>query len=365
MVMIDCLIVGFNDSNFADYVQTVKVLGVDSGAYRDLSLAFLEYEGRHYRALDILTHLHPNDDVYFANTDFLWPTITYLGSYLSKHGFSFDYINEFQRDTELFREKLQQNDILTIAITTTLYVLPDPILEVVNFIRQYNKTVKIIIGGPYICNQFESLSELEFQSLFHYLSADIYVNNREGEATLVDILSALKHGDDLSEVKNISYKIGDEYKTTHSEVESNDLEDNMVNYTLFPKRDIGQFVSLRTAKSCPFSCAFCGFPARAGKYVYTSVDHVEKELNALKELGTVTTLTFLDDTFNVPKKRFADILQMMIRNQYEFKWNSFFRSDHGDESIIELMKEAGCEGVFLGTESGSNTILEKMNKTAR
>ena len=56
---------------------------------------------------------------------------------------------------------------------------------------------------------------------------------------------------------------------------------------------------------------------------------------------------------------------MMIKNNYGFKWNSFYRCDHGDEEIINLMAESGCEGVFLGLESGSDKILKAMNKTAR
>ena len=56
---------------------------------------------------------------------------------------------------------------------------------------------------------------------------------------------------------------------------------------------------------------------------------------------------------------------MMIRRRYGFRWNSFFRCDHGDEETIDLMAEAGCEGVILGVESGSNRVLHLMNKTAR
>ena len=107
------------------------------------------------------------------------------------------------------------------------------------------------------------------------------------------------------------------------------------------------------------------FPRGPGKYKYLDVGLVEQELNAIREIGTVTTLTFIDDTFNVPKARFKEMLRMMIDNQYGFKWNCFYRSDHGDEEAIELMGKAGCEGVFLGVESGSDAMLEKMNKTAR
>lgn len=73
-----------------------------------------------------------------------------------------------------------------------------------------------------------------------------------------------------------------------------------------------------------------------------SVACVERELDAIKAAGTATHLYFMDDTFNVPKKRFQEILRMMIRNQYNFKWKSFYRSDHGDEETIALMQESGC-----------------------
>jgi radical SAM superfamily enzyme YgiQ (UPF0313 family) len=56
---------------------------------------------------------------------------------------------------------------------------------------------------------------------------------------------------------------------------------------------------------------------------------------------------------------------MMIKNKYEFKWNSFFRCQFADREVVELMKESGCEGVFMGIESGSDKILENMNKASR
>lgn len=364
----DCLIVGFNDSNFEDYVKMVQSMGTDSGAYRDLNLAFIEYEGKPQRSMDILNRFYfegaAEPHKIFHNADFLWPVVSYLGTYLWRRGLSFDYVNLPHLEKETFKEKLLRNDILTIAITTTLYVSPHPVIELISFIRQYNETAKILVGGPYISNQPKLGDQISLQRLFKYLGADIYVVSQEGEAALVNIINTLKTGSSLDRVENIAYKRGDKYILTERSTESNPLEENMVNYSLF-KKDINEFVTLRTAKSCPFSCSFCGFPQRAGKYKYLSVDLVEKELDAIRELGGVTTLTFIDDTFNVPKERFREMLRMMIRNNYGFKWNSFYRCDHGDEQTIELMGKAGCEGVFLGVESGSDQMLGRMNKTAR
>ena len=365
----DCLIIGFNDSEFASYIDMVRSMGTDSGAYRDLNLAFINYNNKPYRSMDILNHFYYEDKAgprqLFHNADFLWPVVTYLGSYLSRHGFTFDYVNLFHLEQDKLREKLLNDDILTIAVTTTLYVSPHPILEIISFIRRYNQTAKILVGGPYMLNQTKMYDSAGLQRQLKYLGADIYVVSNEGESALVNILSALKQGSSLDQVDNLAYKKGNEYVVTATSTESNPLEENMIDYSLFPREDLNEFVTLRTAKSCPFSCSFCGFPQRAGKYKYLSVALVEQELNAIREIETVSTLTFIDDTFNVPRDRFRDMLKMMIRNNYGFKWNSFYRSDHGDAETIELMAKAGCEGVFLGIESGSDTQLERMNKTSR
>ena len=366
--MTDCLILGFNDTNFEDYVEMVRSMGSDAGAYRDLNLAFIQHEGRPYRSMDILNRYYfedqPESRRRFHNADFLWPVVLYLGSYLHRAGFSFDYVNLPHLEKDKLRDKLLFGDVRTVAITTTLYVAPHPILELVSFIRKHNQRAKIIVGGPYVQNQLSMMGAKSLGRLLHYLGADYYIFSQEGEATLARLLRALKEGLDLDKVDNLAYRKGDGWVSTRSSPERNPLDENMVDYRLFPQEDLGELISLRTAKSCPFSCAFCGFPQRAGKYTYVGLDLIEQELETLAELG-VTTLTFLDDTFNVPKKRFKEILRLMIDKRYGFRWNSFYRSDHGDDEAIELMAEAGCEGVFLGVESGSDEMLKQMNKSAR
>lgn len=367
--MTDCLIVGFNDVPFEDYVSKVRSMGKSSGAYRELNWHFIEYDGKPYHSVDVLNRFHfdgkEGEHQPFHNMDFLSPAVMYLGTYLWRRGLSFDHVNLFHFERDKLRDKLLSDDILTIAITTTLYVTADPIQEILSFIREYNKEAKIIIGGPYILNQALMMGPSMVQHLFSYLDADFYVISPEGERALVGIIRALKNAWDLDKVNNIAYRSGDGYVLTPDVAEDNSLEENRVDYGLFSREEIGEFVSLRTSKSCPFSCAFCGFTERGGTYRYLSVETVEKELDAIKDIGGVTTLTFVDDTLNVPKKRFKEMLRMMIRNQYEFKWNCYYRCDHGDEEAIELMKEAGCEGVFLGVESGSDEMLERMNKKTR
>jgi radical SAM PhpK family P-methyltransferase len=361
--MADCLIIGFNDLNFTQHEERVRRMGADSGAYRDLALSFLRHEGRPLRALETINRFHPGRHLH--NADFLWPVIIVLGTSLSRRGHSFDYVNLPHLERELFREKLAAPDLKVVALTSTLYTEPRPLMDLVGFVRDHRPGVPVVIGGPYIAGQANSLSPDAFEEQLRYLGADFYVISAEGEGALSELVDALKDGGHFERINNLAFRRSDRVVFTKRETEYNVLAENMSDYTLFPRQAFGQFVTTRTAKSCPFHCAFCGFPERAGEYTYLSVEDVEKELNAIAAIGGVSTLTIIDDTFNVPKKRFKDLLRMMIRNKYGFRWNSFFRCDHADEEAIDLMAEAGCEGVILGVESGSDVILGLMNKTVR
>jgi anaerobic magnesium-protoporphyrin IX monomethyl ester cyclase len=366
--VIDCLIIGYNDVDFGTYVSMLQQMGVDKGAYRDLNLAFVTHGKKPYRSMDLL-NLFNSDLVErtrrFTNVDFLWPVITYLSTYLTRRGFTVRHANLFQDEKQDIIDLLQTGEVRSVAITTTLYVWMTPIVEVVELIREHSPTTTIIVGGPYVHNQARALDAETLKESLALMDADVYVVSPEGEATLARVLDALRSKASLAGIPNLIYRDGDQMVRTAEVTEQNSLADEMVDYSLFSADDFRGFVSLRTAKSCPFACAFCAFPERSGAYTYLPVPLVEQELDAIRRLESVTTLSFIDDTFNVPKGRFKELLRMMIRKQYGFRWNSYLRSDHVDDEAIELMARSGCEGVFLGVESGSDRILTAMNKTSR
>ncbi|MCP4220422.1 MAG: radical SAM protein, partial [bacterium] len=289
--------------------------------------------------------------------------IAYLGTWLHNRGFSFDYINSFQEEKETLAEKLESENILSIAIITTLYVSILPILEIVEFIKKHNPNVKIILGGPFVANQIHTLEPEPLDFTFKSIGADYYVNSSQGETALTKILETLKTDSPHHELRNVYYREGDNYISTPLEKENNSLSDNMVNWDLFAPR-VGEYVNIRTSISCPFSCKFCGFPEHAGEYRTASLDAVETELDKLARIPSIKSLQFIDDTLNIPQKRFKELLRLMIKKQYNFRWHSHYRCQFADRETVELMKESGCEGVFLGIESGSNSVLGHMSKAA-
>jgi radical SAM PhpK family P-methyltransferase len=366
---IDCLLIGHNEMDFARYEKTIRKMGLNSGAYRDLNMNFIRFNNRPYSLSEVFNIFHYQDSTtdpfgFFHVGESFSAAIAYLGTYLNKHGYTFDYVNSSHYSKDQLSKKLSQENILTIAITTTLYVSVLPILEIMEFIRTYNRTAKIIIGGPFVSTSVRVLApqdlEREFSSI---IGADFYINSSQGEATLCKIIHALKNQLHLDCIPNLFYKTGKGFLSTPPGKENNRLSENMVNWDLFNGTP-GEYVNVRTSISCPFSCSFCGFPQHAGKYQTAGVEEIEKELQGLQKIKTVKSLHFIDDTFNVPVERFKEILRMMIKNKFSFKWHSYFRCQFADREMVELMKESGCEGVFLGIESGNNKILENMNKTA-
>jgi p-methyltransferase len=101
----------------------------------------------------------------------------------------------------------------------------------------------------------------------------------------------------------------------------------------------------------------------AGEHTLADIEVLRKEMRQLVEAG-VKYVVFIDDTFNVPLPRFKKLLRMMIEEQFNVQWVSFFRCSNSDDECFDLMEKSGCLGVYLGIESGDDRILGLMNKHA-
>jgi radical SAM PhpK family P-methyltransferase len=375
MADFDCLLVGHNELEFQQYFNILDNMassgGRDHVAFTDMQLNCVRYQGKPHQAMDILTTLYnegldPKDHRDFYNGDCLWTGITYLGSYLAKRGYTFDYINLFHWEKQQLKEKLKTNNYRLIVLTGTMYVFEQNIWEIVTFIRRVKRDVKIIVGGPYISKEAEEREPEYVKPLFRYLNADFYCYSREGEQTLIKLIDALKNNVDVSTVHNLAYKKGNDYLVTPRLREVNPLADNMIDYPLFAEGFAKSgWANVRISDGCPYACGFCSFPEHGNeRYVIMNLERIEREFDSIKAAGTITHIFFIDATMNVPPNQFKATLRMMIRKNYGFKWHCFFRCDQTDEETIQLMKEAGCMGVFLGLESANETVLKNMDKTA-
>ena len=369
---LDCVVIGYNETPFEEYERLIQKYGEDSEAYRDLKYSFVEIDGKKLNYIGLLNYVFHLANYNGDNRDFREefksceiPNLAavYLTHYLKKRGYNVQYINLFQHEKEKLTQYLAE-DLLCVAITTTFYAVNLPVNEMVSFIRKHNLNVKIIVGGPLIQNHTRNYKGGAFTSVLEDIGADIYVIESQGELTLSRIVKSLKTGGSISDIPNLVYFENGKLRRTMDAPENNSLDENYIDWHLFSNEDLGDTLQTRTARSCAFNCAFCNYPTRAGKLTLASLDTIERELDSMHDRGNVKNVVFIDDTFNVPLKRFKEICQLIIQKDYQFNWFSYFRCSNSDEEAVELMAKSGCKGVFLGIESGSETILKNMNKVA-
>ena len=366
---LDCVVIGYNEVPFQRYESFLRNYGEDTEAYRDLKFSFVNVGGTKMDYMGLMNYssgLARNGHgplAEFRSGDIPSLGAAYLTNFLRNHGHSTNYINLFQSEKEKLIDYLSE-DPYCVAITTTFYVVNLPVNEMVEFIREHNPRTKIVVGGPLISNHARQSGGDALKAALGDMGADIYVVEGQGELTLATIVETLKNGGDLKDVPNILYFEKDQLQRTKVVAENNSLDENFIDWRRFSDEQLGPTLQMRTARSCAFKCSFCNYPNRAGALTLASLDVIEKELDSMRALGNVRNVVIIDDTFNVPYPRFKEICRMMIKNDYQFNWFSYFRCSNSDEEGIELMARSGCKGVFLGIESGSPTILQNMNKSA-
>lgn len=288
--------------------------------------------------------------------------IAYLGSFMHARGLRFDYVHSCEEQIELLGQKLSQ-DVKIVAVSTTFVMDVNRITSLVKWIRQKNPNCEIVIGGSFITYTIHQYGSLEREVLMRGIGAEYFICSYFGETALAQLVTAKKENNHaaVEKIPNLFRREGNHYLISHWENDSTCLRDNMVDWTLFANDD-ATYIPVRTAISCMYKCSYCSFPQYGGKYQVVDIPSIEKELQTLVKVKKVEIVHFIDDCFNKPVNRFKDILRMLIRNRFPFKWHSFLRCEDIDNETIALMKESGCLGVLIGLESGCSEMLRRMNK---
>lgn len=125
-------------------------------------------------------------------------------------------------------------------------------------------------------------------------------------------------------------------------------------------------MNMATTRGCPFHCNWCAKPIWGQRYATRSPENVVAELRLLRDAYAPDHVTFVDDIFGLRPgwiRAYADAVRD-AGARTPFKCLS--RADlllRGGE--VEALRDAGCETVWLGAESGSQRILDAMEKGTR
>jgi radical SAM superfamily enzyme YgiQ (UPF0313 family) len=116
--------------------------------------------------------------------------------------------------------------------------------------------------------------------------------------------------------------------------------------------------TLLTSRGCRFRCAFCTSGSEKFFQEY-SIKRIEKELSHCLGLG-LNNIRISDDNLVSNKKRLTKLCTLF--KQAAVKWRGSIRVFPNSVEMYEMMKEAGCEELSFGIESGDQKVLTLMNK---
>jgi len=224
----------------------------------------------------------------------------------------------------------------------------------------------VVLGGPHC-------TVLPEQTLQEIPEADI-VCIGEGEQTMAEI--AEKYGDsDFGSIKGICYRSGDKILRTEERPYIRELDTippparhllPMEKYHLTASRVEGDSYcpTIIVARGCPFSCTYCsrtfGRTFRAH-----SVKRIVEEIQSLVDTYQISQINIEADTLTAKKKFIKELCNALINSglSKKIKWTCESRVDTVNEEILRLMREAGCWQISYGVETGSQRLLDLINKS--
>lgn len=121
---------------------------------------------------------------------------------------------------------------------------------------------------------------------------------------------------------------------------------------------------LITSRGCPYQCSYCmvgGIDDRPFRYRRRSADNVLEEMRAIKRRFGVRDIYVYDEIFTMPGHT-ERICERMVQEDIGLHWICEGKPDLVRESMLRLMKRAGCAAIYYGVESGDDQILKDVRK---
>ncbi|MBW1766726.1 MAG: B12-binding domain-containing radical SAM protein [Deltaproteobacteria bacterium] len=190
----------------------------------------------------------------------------------------------------------------------------------------------------------------------------------EGEIPFKMLCERLHNGNrDLSGIPSLSYRAGEKHIENPQAELIKDLNYMpLLNRTYFVEHQSPDEVihaDMISARGCPFNCTFCNCNHYWSKRHRTrSVESVIEELIILTKRHPLKTVRFRDEAITLNKKHCIEICNEIVKNNIQLKFQAHSRLDGLDEEVIQALSKAGFTTLFIGIESGSKKVLDRLKK---
>ena len=291
-----------------------------------------------------------------------YPTLglLYLSAYLKSKGFAVGVFDSTFQSLADFEARLRAERPPVVGLYANLMTKFN-VLKMIPLCKAVDATV--VLGGP---------EPVSYAAEYLARGADVIVVG-EGELTVEDLLA--RRFQNLREVPGIIFRAGD------GAVVRNPPRPYISNLDAlpFPDREaidgdryvrvwrehhgLGS-VSLICARGCPYHCQWCSHAVYGHTHRRRSPANVVAELEMLLERYQPDQIWYADDVFTIHRRWFFEYAALLRQRGIKIPFECISRADCMNEDVVRTLAEMGCCRLWIGSESGSQRILDAMRRDA-
>jgi radical SAM superfamily enzyme YgiQ (UPF0313 family) len=292
-----------------------------------------------------------------------YPTLglLYLSAYLKSRGFSVGVFDSTFKSLDEFKSYALAERPPVVGLYANLMTKFN-VLKMMAICREVGS--KVVLGGP---------EPASYAAEYLQRGADVVVVG-EGELTLEDLLT--RGLGDLAGVPGIIYRDGAGQVITNpprpyiSDLDSLPFPDrdaiDLDRYVQVWRENHGQgSVSLICARGCPFHCQWCSHAVYGNTHRRRSPANVAGELEMLLARYKPDQVWYADDVFTIHRRWFLEYARLLKERNLYVPFECISRPDRLDEDVVTALAEMGCYRLWLGSESGSQRVLDAMRRDTK
>ncbi|HET7809222.1 MAG TPA: radical SAM protein [Steroidobacteraceae bacterium] len=289
--------------------------------------------------------------------------ILYLSAYLKRAGFSVEIFDSTFAERAALAARLAATPGGVLGLYTNLMTRRS-VLEIVRTAKLHRWTV--VLGGPESAN---------YTAEYLGAGADVVVVG-EGELTMSELLGALarRGAHRLHEINGIAFR--DEQGVilrTAERAKVADLDtlpwpdreaiDHQLYLDAWKTHHGASSINLITARGCPYRCNWCSHAVYGFTHRRRSPALVADEVQWIVERYAPDQVWYADDVFTISHPWLANYLAELKRRGIHRPFETITRADRlQSETAAAQLRELGCYRIWIGSESGSQRILDAMQR---
>ena len=221
---------------------------------------------------------------------------------------------------------------------------------------------KIILGGPDVTYNIENYLKT---------GADFLVIG-EGEETTFELYNAIISTTNFHEINGIAFLENGNVIQTPARTKFRELDDlPLPNRDAIPnekyletwKKNHGESsMTISTQRGCPYTCKWCSTAVYGQRYRRRPAHLVAQEMKILKDQYNPDAIWFVDDVFTISHKWLTAFHEEVVKQKAQIRFECITRAERLNDEILRLLKEAGCFRIWIGAESGSQKIIDLMDR---